>query len=103
MIIKNGENYSYQDSSNEGSQHRFLRKVRKFIPIKIVVMKSHKIVFCYGKNKENYYPVTISYLKRCNYVAVIWLNPITFRKVKIVYNFSLSECNRVTRPSMHFD
>ena len=24
-----------------------------------------------------------------------WLNPIALRKAKIVYNFGLSECNRV--------
>ena len=54
------------------------------------------------KNYLNSYHNTPSYLKLClknvNHNIYLWrLNPIALRKAKIVYNFGLSECNRVKK------
>ena len=56
------------------------------------------------KKYLNSYHNTPSYLKLClknvNHNIYLWrLNPIALRKAKIVYNFGLSECNRVKKSS----
>ena len=35
-------------------------------------------------------------------LPLLYLNPIALRKAKIVYNFGLSECNRVNIPTLVF-
>ena len=35
------------------------------------------------------------YLEKCYCIILFFFKPIAHRKAKIVYNFGLSECNRV--------
>ena len=79
-------------------------------PSLVLILKGPQHMF-YSNSKEiilNYHP---SYLDHCTKTkqlqkSKLWptvlifnfFNPIALRKAKIVYNFGLSECNRVKNP-----
>ena len=39
--------------------------------------------------------LTLLHSERPKLYTILYLNPVALRKAKIVYNFGLSECNRV--------
>ena len=67
------------------SEYKLLEKAS----VKILIFKSSMLMAC----KDHFLLGNIDDLPPDN--SFILVNPIALRKAKIVYNFGLSECNRV--------